>query len=52
MDRVRKVTEELIGGEQRSFISGRGYVEQIFALIQIWESARDQMEGFTRMWVL
>ena len=46
MDRVRKVTEELIGDEQRSFISGRGYVEQI------WESTRDQMEGFTRMWVL
>ena len=37
MDRIRTVTEGLIDGEQGVFRAGRGCVDQIFILNQIFE---------------
>ena len=39
VDRVRSVTGGLIDDEQGGFRAGRGYVDQIFTLIQIDEKA-------------
>ena len=39
VDRVRSVTGGLIDDEQGVFRAGRGYVDQIFTLIQIDEKA-------------
>ena len=40
VDRVRRVTEDLIGEEQGAFRSGRGCVDQIFTLKQMSEKMR------------
>ena len=42
VDRVRKVTEGLIGDEQGGFRTGSGCVYQIFSLKQIGEKAREK----------
>ena len=42
VDRVRKVTEDLIDDEQWGFIVGKGCVDQIFILKQIGEKAREK----------
>ena len=39
VDRVRRVTRGLIEDEQGDFRAGRGYVDQLFTLIQIDEKA-------------
>ena len=39
VDRVRRVTEGLIGNEQRGFRAGKGYVDRIFTLKQTGEKA-------------
>ena len=42
VDRVHKVTEDLIDDEQRGFKAGRGCVDKIFILKQIGEKAREE----------
>ena len=49
-DRVRKVTEGLIDDEQGGFRTGRGYVDQIFILMQVGEKAREKKVEC--MWIL
>ena len=39
VDRVRSVTGGLTGNEQGGFIAGKGYVDQMFILIQMDEKA-------------
>ena len=42
VDRVSKVTGDLIDNEQGCFRAGRGCVDQIFTLKQIGEKAQDK----------
>ena len=42
VDRVRRVTGGLIDDDQRGFRAGMGCVDQIFALKQIGERAREK----------
>ena len=42
VDRVRKVTESFIDDEQEGFRVRRGCVDQIFALNQVGEKAREK----------
>ena len=44
VDRVHRVTGDLIEDEQGGFRAGRGCVDQIFALKQIGEKARKNAE--------
>ena len=44
VERVRRVTEEMIGEEQGAFRSGRGCVYQIFTLKQMSEKMREKKE--------
>ena len=50
VDRVRRVTEDLIGEEQGAFRSGRGCVDQIFTLKQMSEKMRGKRRNC--IWVL
>jgi hypothetical protein len=42
VERVRRVTEELIGEEQGAFRSGRGCIDQIFTLKQMTEKVKEK----------
>ena len=51
VDRVPRVTGDLIDDEQGGFRTGRGHLDQIFTLNQIGEKAREKkckvFEGFS-----
>ena len=45
IERVRRVTEGLIGEEQGAFRSGRGCIDQIFTLKQMSEKMREKKKN-------
>ena len=45
VERVRRVTEDMIGEEQGAFRSGRGCVDQIFTLKQMSEKMREKKKS-------